>query len=728
MRWAKLMTVIIVIGLAGGALRGESIDYVTSLLWTGLYDVQAEGDIACANFVNGVVILDISDPSMPEFISRLPLADPDRQIYCADNYLYVANGNYDLEIFDVSDPAHPQAVSHIDADHPAKSIKVFGDYAFLTTEWSEQSGDTYDEIIMLNVADRANPMEVSRFNAYFHLPVKDISLNEDIAYVTYSGGRLIEGYNIQFGGLAVFDLADPANPEMTADAQTYDNGYQNVYADGNFAYVTHNTNGLMIFSTIYPSFLFLDTSYAVDGYARDIHVKDNYAYVSVPGVTSKIYVLDIANPANPALESLYSSDDYIANFSMTGDYIFTGDFNDGVGVVDISDPSNLADVGSYDVPYSVLNTYVRDGLAYVTLDNSGLQIIDVANPAEPMLSGYYDSGSRPHNVYVSGNYAYIADFSSGLQILDVSDPDNPQLTGSYPLQREAHGLAIEGNYVFVAAGTGGLQVINVEDRTNPQFVNSLTFQGYARDICVDGNYAYIPSDAFGLRIVDISNPAQPSLTGTYNSPSSATAVAVEGIHAYLADGYGGGFYIIDISDPEHPIETGHLMLGGTASDVFLFDGYAFVASDDLYAINIANPTNPTIAAVYQTPYYARGLYVDGDYIYVADEASMMVLHFDSQVGIEDSPLELPSKVALYQNYPNPFNAVTTIKYDLAQPSQVVIDIYDILGRKVTELTNDFQPAGQHQVNWNASELSSGMYLYKIQAGDYTSSRKMIYLK
>jgi hypothetical protein len=728
MKWVKIIVTVLVIGLAGPVLYGESIDHVTSLLWTGLSDIQANGNVACCNFVNGVMLLDISDPSAPELINRMPMRNRERQIFYAGNYLYVAEGNYDLEIYDISNVADPYPLSNFDTQHAAKDVKVFGNYAYLTTQWLNESSDTLNEIIVIDISDRSNPVEVSRFNAYFHLTVRDIYINDDIAFITYSGNRLIEGYNIPFGGLAVFDLSDPTTPILTADSQTFDTGYRNVYADGNQAYVTHNTNGLMIYSTFYPSFVFLDTNFAVDGYARDVQVKDNYAYVSAPGVASKMYVIDISNPSNPVLQSIYNSEDYISSFSINGDYIFTGDFRSGIGVVDISNPDDLIRVGSYDIPYSVLNTYLSGDLAFVTLDNSGLQIVDVANPAQPVLFSSYNSNGRHHNVSVLDDYAYIADFSSGLEIVDISDPHNPELAGSYPLQYEAHNLAIIGNYAFVAAGIGGLQVINIEDRSNPEFVSSLTFQGYAQDICVDGGYAYVPGDAFGLRIIDISNPAQPLLSGTFNSPSSATAVAVAGMYAYLADGSGGGFYVINIADPSNPVEVGHLMLGGTASDVFLSDGYAFVASGDFYAIDIADPLNPTIAAAYETPYRARGVYADGDYVYVADEASLIILHFDSQVGIGDKHVELPEKATLYQNYPNPFNNRTVIEYTLPEAAFVTIDIFDLMGRKVTSLVNNQKSAGYYRVLWDAEEVSSGMYFYKIQAGDFAESKKMTLIK
>jgi len=89
---------------------------------------------------------------------------------------------------------------------------------------------------------------------------------------------------------------------------------------------------------------------------------------------------------------------------------------------------------------------------------------------------------------------------------------------------------------------------------------------------------------------------------------------------------------------------------------------------------------------------------------------------------------LPGQFELSQNYPNPFNAVTLIRYELPRPSQVLIEIYDILGRRVTALVNEEQPAGNYQAAWRADSVSSGIYYYRIQTGDFTKTKKMVVLK
>lgn len=123
------------------------------------------------------------------------------------------------------------------------------------------------------------------------------------------------------------------------------------------------------------------------------------------------------------------------------------------------------------------------------------------------------------------------------------------------------------------------------------------------------------------------------------------------------------------------------------------------------------------------------------YDYVTGELHMtdITIQFSSlelplTTGVEDNDVFIPDAYSLAQNYPNPFNASTTIKYNLPEPGFVNIDIYDIMGRKIQTLVSQDQTAGSHSVVWNASNVSSGVYLYKIVAGDFTQTKRCNLIK
>lgn len=89
---------------------------------------------------------------------------------------------------------------------------------------------------------------------------------------------------------------------------------------------------------------------------------------------------------------------------------------------------------------------------------------------------------------------------------------------------------------------------------------------------------------------------------------------------------------------------------------------------------------------------------------------------------------IPVDFVLFQNFPNPFNPSTTIKYELPERSFVELTLYDLLGREIKTLLNEEKEAGYHELQFNAENLSSGVYLYRIQAGNFTQTKKMVVLK
>jgi hypothetical protein len=97
--------------------------------------------------------------------------------------------------------------------------------------------------------------------------------------------------------------------------------------------------------------------------------------------------------------------------------------------------------------------------------------------------------------------------------------------------------------------------------------------------------------------------------------------------------------------------------------------------------------------------------------------------------ITSSNNNLPTSFNLYQNFPNPFNPATIIKYDLPKDVKVTIKIYDLLGREVVTLINDeYKNAGRYELAWNAANYATGVYIYRIEAGDYVSTKKMVLVK
>lgn len=124
------------------------------------------------------------------------------------------------------------------------------------------------------------------------------------------------------------------------------------------------------------------------------------------------------------------------------------------------------------------------------------------------------------------------------------------------------------------------------------------------------------------------------------------------------------------------------------------------------------------------------LAVSGSNLFAGTNArGVWKLSLDGLTAIHEPTTEkVPQTFYLFQNYPNPFNPSTVINYQIPKSGLITLKVYDVLGREVAILVNGEKPAGNYEVEFNGSRLSSGIYFYRIQAGDYVSAKKMILMK
>jgi hypothetical protein len=102
--------------------------------------------------------------------------------------------------------------------------------------------------------------------------------------------------------------------------------------------------------------------------------------------------------------------------------------------------------------------------------------------------------------------------------------------------------------------------------------------------------------------------------------------------------------------------------------------------------------------------------------------------FESTIGIKPVSNEVPGEFRLEQNYPNPFNPSTNLEFRIMEPGFVRLSVYDVLGREVSIIVNQNLKQGIYKASFNAGNLPSGVYLYRLTAGNFTETRKMILVK
>lgn len=365
--------------------------------------------------------------------------------------------------------------------------------------------------------------------------------------------------------------------------------------------------------------------------------------------------------------------------------------------------------------------FVKDNFAYV--GNGGyLRIYNVQDPSGPVFRGQVTEPSDVNGIFVVGNYAYVADGAGGLRIINVANPSSPSHIRQYPTSA-ALDVYVEGNLVYVADGTSGLRIINVSNPNNPSQVGYYNTPGSAFGVYVINDTAYVADHTAGLRILDATNISSITEIGNYSIGGGTYA---DGIHVVDSIAYVAyrdlGLRIIDISDPGNPEEIGDVVTADKAEDVFVKGNLAYVADryGGLRVILVSDPTNPVEVGYYNTANdYNVDVYVKDSLAYVAAGATegFYIIKYIGEAGVEEEKEKLM----------NIKNNLTSIKinYYIKDRSRVNINIYNILGQKVTTLVNSIQNNGNYSIDWDGK---AGIYFIKAEIGNKNYSDKAIILR
>jgi hypothetical protein len=169
----------------------------------------------------------------------------------------------------------------------------------------------------------------------------------------------------------------------------------------------------------------------------------------------------------------------------------------------------------------------------------------------------------------------------------------------------------------------------------------------------------------------------------------------------------------DIPDGQSILVSGAIMLGTVP------DGTTelWVDPDNSFR---PDPDDPILADLLNTKQNIHNFY--------DQNLRGIILPKAGQGNSESEMSKLPTQYVLYPAFPNPFNPSTKIKFDLPEPEIVKIQVYNLVGQNIETLINKPLPAGQHEVEFNGQNLSSGVYLYWIRAGEFQDVNKMILLR
>jgi len=396
----------------------------------------------------------------------------------------------------------------------------------------------------------------------------------------------------------------------------------------------------------------------------------------------------------------------------------------GTAFVEITDTMNIVE-RDYQTGvtsgWREMKTYSH--YCYVVTDVSGslgLQIIDLQYlPDSVRFVRYFTfSGfTRGHTISQSGPYLYInggnASSNGGVRILDLtSNPELPVVRGAWTTYY-VHDCRVVNDTIWAANiynPPGTISVINAVNKDAPTlvtaWVNNPQPGPHNCALTTDRRYCLVTDEIGGtprlLKIWNVENLGNITFTAQWQPTGITTSiihnVEVYGNYAVIAH-YTAGVRVVNISNPALPQE------------VAWYDTYpssntnSYAGCWGVYMF----PSGKIIASDMQT-----GLYV--------------LRTTFNMVGTQSNNESVPRVFSLKQNYPNPFNPTTTIGYSLPEDSYVTLRVFDLLGRQVGLLVDEYKRAGEYSVNYDASRLASGIYLYSLSAGGFSQTKRMTLLK
>jgi hypothetical protein len=681
---------------------------------------NAGGALEFVGSGSGVIILDITHPDIPEKLSEFSTRGLVDAIYYdeSSSRLYVTAYFAGFEIWDVSNIGSPVKIGGGPVTGlPRGGIFANGNYVYVVT-----------------VADGVQIFDIS--NPWSPVLTGTCPLDpNNLAWNSAKSGNLIFAA-LYDGGMKIVDVSDPHNPVVTG---SYSDVVYGVWVANGYAYVVSYNYGLNILNISNPSNITVKGTCSIPGFPARVQVNGNFAYIgNTDSGNGGINVVNVTNPASPTLVATYPG--YAENISTGGNTLaFTGS-SLPCTILDISVPTAPVFASTWKLPILTSDIYVDGNYAYT--GNNGFRVFDISDKTHPVQVGYNTTDGSI--VRTAGTKAVFIRESmtsnNPVMVMDITDPANPSLLGQYNSPVMTNDLEVRDNLAYVSCWWDGVRIVNIQDPAAPALVAHTmgwTSGGtpgvtycYAQAIDVEGNYLYIidygpftAEDTRGLYILDISDPVHPVLvkhfTGFISYGYDLDAV---GNFVYIADNY-GGVEVIDVTDKSNPVTRGYISLPDGANAIRVAENHAFVAdyiNGGVQVVDVSNPDQPAIDAYYQrSGCFALGVDVSGTNIYLADGAGGFQIYTTSVLtGVNKEP---QSRGMESTSYPNPFTENTVIKVNAGADPDNCLRIYTAAGINITTLFPAECNAGTVVYEWNGKSdagaaVSPGFYYYRSASG------------
>lgn len=271
---------------------------------------------------------------------------------------------------------------------------------------------------------------------------------------------------------------------------------------------------------------------------------------------------------------------------------------------------------------------VSNAFAYVG-EGSDLVVLGLNNPDHLGQSARLVLPGVVQTIQIVGTLAYLTIGERGVAVADIHDPLHPRLRTVIGTLSAANNVQVVDNLAYIATKRG-LEIVDIADLDNPWLRGTYPVQSGGSGLWVAGKLALVTFGSRHVYVVDVTDPAHPVQRGIIITDGTPTDISVVGTRAYIAlEGVAGfsnygSVQVVDISDPDHPASQDNIYFGdGDALGVDVRDGFAFVANGaaGLRIVDVRDPDRLVKVGEFRTVGGASDVVVVGDYAFVADSSA-----------------------------------------------------------------------------------------------------------
>lgn len=555
-----------------------------------------------------IQVVDVTDEESPRLEGTMGTPGFAETVYADAEHLY-AGDSKEFRILSSKDVFGKPVGVYGSQFRPA-AMTIDGDYAYLA------SGN---QLLILNVKDRSNPVKVSQTSITGNAPT-EVYVQDGYAYVVAT-----------LGGLNILDVRDPQNPK-TVKVIPFESHTVGFKVRGGYAYlgrivsIEQTTGGTgyttkSVFEVIdisAPASAKVIGSVEIAADFRGLDVSGNYAYF-IGSYPYRLASIDISSPTNPKIldiEQVVVGDADLQDIVASDGYAFIADGTRGLIIVDIRNPTKPIHIKDLDLQGRAFNIVKSKNRLYLNVEQSYFNVVDARNPEQPVLafSESYTSSYPTAGIDLKDRRAYFK--ADEFRIYDLTDPSNPKKINQESVEIDS--VQVQGDYLYSTIGEIGLLVYDVTDASRPTFVSTTPFPvGIPRDLSVDGKWAVgISNIPYSISVLDISNPENPTAKNSYEYEKYPFAVTVKNNYAYVARGQ-DGVDIIQINSDGSLKFVKNLQGKGYAQSVAVSGNKAFVVREGIEIFDVSDASNPTFLSKLEIKDDATRVAVDNGYVFVA---------------------------------------------------------------------------------------------------------------